>query len=264
MPKINSLTSNALSLEDELTQVQDLIRKEPTKSLHRVHLFQLQVVMGLWDKALIQLQAAARFDDKANSMAQDYREVIRCEVYRTQVFAGTNKPNFLGDQYPWMLDMLKAIAAFETGDSELALEFRTRSLDCAPAHAALIDGVQVQWIADADSRLGPICEVLVNGQYCWLPFGDIKVMTIEKPQDLRDLVWIPISVQLKDESFYSGFIPTRYPGTELKASDELSLSRLTAWTNQGDEVWFGLGQRVLVSDVGEHPLLDIRKIEFLS
>jgi type VI secretion system protein ImpE len=262
MLNIDSLTLNTLSLADKLARVQDSIRKEPTKSLHRVHLFQLQVVMGLWDKALMQLQAAARFDNKASAMAQAYREVMRCEVYREQVFAGLRKPNFLGDQHPWMLDMLKAIAADAAGDATLALELRNQSLESAPTHTALIDGVQVDWIADADSRLGPICEVLINGQYCWLPFGDIKAMTIEKPQDLRDLVWIPISVQLKDETTHSGFIPSRYPGTELSADDDLRLAKLTTWTDQGDEVWFGLGQRILISDVGEHPLLDIRKIEF--
>jgi type VI secretion system protein ImpE len=260
MLNIDSQPSNSLPLAVKLAQVQDSVRRDPTNSLLRVHLFQLQIVLGAWDKALMQLQAAARFDVKANAMAQ----VIRCEVYRSQVFSGSRQPNFLGEQHAWMLDMLKALAGETTGSRAAAQELRAQSLDNAPAHTASVDGVQVEWMADADSRLGPICEVLVNGQYCWLPFCDISVITIEKPQDLRDLVWLPMSVQLRDASTYSGFIPSRYPGTELNESDDLRLSRLTTWTDQGDEVWFGLGQRILVSDVGEHPLLDIRKIEFAS
>jgi type VI secretion system protein ImpE len=264
MLNIDSQPSNSHSLAERLTQVQDSIRRDPTNGSHRVHLFQLQIVVGLWNKALMQLQAAARFDVKANAMAQAYREVIRCEVYRSQVFSGLRQPNFLGEQHKWMLDMLKALVAEAAGSNAEAQELRVRSLNNAPAHTASIDGVQVEWMADADSRLGPICEALINGQYCWLAFCDISVLTIEKPQDLRDLVWSPMSVQLRDGATYSGFIPCRYPGTELNESDDLRLSRLTTWTDQGDDVWFGLGQRILVSDVGEHPLLDIRKIEFAS
>jgi type VI secretion system protein ImpE len=264
MLNIDSKLTSSLSLAEKLAQVQGSIRSDPTNSLLRVHLFQLQVVHGSWDKALMQLQAAARFDTKANAMAQAYREVIRCEVYRSQVFSGLRQPNFMGEQHVWMLNMLKALVAEATGDNATAQDLRAQSLENAPAHTATIDGVEVAWVADADSRLGPICEVLINGQYCWLPFGDICVLSIEKPQDLRDLVWLPMSVQLRDGSSYSGFIPSRYPGTELNESDDLRLSRLTTWSEQGDEVWFGLGQRVLVSDFGDHPLLDIRKIEFVS
>jgi type VI secretion system protein ImpE len=264
MLNIDSQPSNSLPLAEKLAQVQDSVRRDPTNSLLRVHLFQLQVVLGAWDKALMQLQASARFDVKANAMAQAYREVIRCEVYRSQVFRGLRQPNFLGEQHVWMLNMLKALVAEATENNAAAQELRVESLDNAPAHTASVDGVQVEWIADADSRLGPICEVLVNGQYCWLPFCDISVITIEKPQDLRDLVWLPMSVQLRNASTYSGFIPSRYPDTELNESDDLRLSRLTTWIDQGDDVWFGLGQRIFVSDVGEHPLLDIRKIEFAS
>jgi type VI secretion system protein ImpE len=264
MLNINSQPSNSLSLAEKLTQVQDSVRREPTNSLLRVHLFQLQVVLGLWDKALMQLQAAARFDPKSNAMAQAYREVMRCEVYRAQVFNGKRQPNFLGNQHTWMLDMLKALAAETTGENVVAQDLRTQSLESAPTHTASIDGVSVEWIADGDSRLGPICEVLINGQYCWLPFCDIKVLTIEKPQDLRDLVWSPMSVQLRDETTYSGFMPSRYPGTESNESDDLRLARLTTWVDKGNDAWFGFGQRVFVSDVGEHSLLDIRKIEFTS
>ena len=40
------------------------------------------------------------------------------------------------------------------------------------------------------------------------------------------------------------------------------LSRKTTWTEAGTDRWHGLGQRVLISDGGEHDLLGIRSIEF--
>ena len=45
--------------------------------------------------------------------------------------------------------------------------------------AAIIDGKAFAWIADADMRLGPICEAVINGRYYWLPFVHIARIVIE-------------------------------------------------------------------------------------
>ena len=53
-------------------------------------------------------------------------------------------------------------------------------------HARLFD-----WIADADSRLGPVLEVVLNGRYTWVPFDALSKVSIDAPEDLRDMVWLP-------------------------------------------------------------------------
>jgi len=54
-----------------------------------------------------------------------------------------------------------------------------------------MDGKPFEWIADGDSRLGPLLEVILEGRYVWVPFCRIKRVNIERPADLRDLVWAP-------------------------------------------------------------------------
>ena len=49
-----------------------------------------------WDRALSQLQVAAQLSPLAIPMAQTYREAIRCELYRAEVFAGRRQPSLLG------------------------------------------------------------------------------------------------------------------------------------------------------------------------
>ena len=34
-----------------------------------------------------------------------------------------------------------------------------------------IDGRPFEWIADADTRLGPVLEAVINGRYYWVPFS---------------------------------------------------------------------------------------------
>ena len=117
------------------------------------------------------------------------------------------------------------------------------------------------WIADADSRLGPMLEVLVNGRYSWIPFARLKRVQIEKPTDLRDFVWCPIQLLLANGGEFVGLVPTRYPGTEASDDPRLLLSRATEWRQPAGDTMLGLGQRMLATDAGEYPLLDVRVIE---
>jgi type VI secretion system protein ImpE len=40
------------------------------------------------------------------------------------------------------------------------------------------------------------------------------------------------------------------------------LGRRTEWVQAGTDGWTGVGQRMLATDAGEFPLLDIRQVEF--
>jgi protein involved in temperature-dependent protein secretion len=33
------------------------------------------------------------------------------------------------------------------------------------------------WLADADVRLGPVLEAIVDGKYYWIPFGNLSAIT---------------------------------------------------------------------------------------
>jgi type VI secretion system protein ImpE len=57
-----------------------------------------------------------------------------------------------------------------------------------------------------------------------------------------------------------GVIPTRYPGSESADEAALSLARKTVWTEASPEVYCGAGQRILATDQGEHPLMDVRTV----
>ena len=61
-----------------------------------------------------------------------------------------------------------------------------------------------------------------------------------------------------------GLIPTRYPGSEAHADPAIRMARLTSWEDIGADTFFGCGQRLLATDSGEYPLMDIRSIELNS
>jgi type VI secretion system protein ImpE len=55
-------------------------------------------------------------------------------------------------------------------------------------------------------------------------------------------------------------VPTRYPGSQDSADGLICLARKTEWSEIGADRWAGLGQRVLVTDAGEHDLMGVRNI----
>ena len=48
-------------------------------------------------------------------------------------------------------------------------------------------------MTDADQRLGPVLEAVINGRYFWIPFQRISRIELDAPADLRDAVWTPAS-----------------------------------------------------------------------
>ncbi|MDQ6620842.1 MAG: virulence protein SciE type, partial [Pseudomonadota bacterium] len=88
-------------LGEELKRLQANVREHPDDPKLRTYLFQLLAVQGDWQRALNQLQVVAQIDAGALPMAQMYREAIRCEAFRTEVFAGRRTPSILGEPPGW-------------------------------------------------------------------------------------------------------------------------------------------------------------------
>lgn len=248
-------------LSETVKALQADARRAPAELKFRVFLFQVLVLQGQWERALKQLQVAATVDAEATSLAAAYRELIRCEVLRADVFHGRRAPVLMGDPAPWMAMMVQALALTAEGRHEAAEELREEALEAAPVSPGVLNGEPFAWIADSDSRIGPMLEVIVRGRYCWLPFARVQSLVIDAPVDLRDLVWTPAKLGLDGMEAIDCFIPTRYPGTEL-ASDALRLSRKTEWSAHGRATACGLGQRMFVTDTSELGLLDVRRVDF--
>lgn len=240
------------------------IRKEPAKAELRVLLFQLYCITGSWERALGQLGTAATLDPGTEEMARAYREVLRCEVYRNKVFAGLKAPLFLGEPDSWLGKMVEALRLNAEGRLPDAAALRNEALSAAPATTGRIGDQYFEWIADMDSRLGPVLEAMINGKYYWVPFHHLKNLEIEAPTDLRDLVWVPAKMTFATGGEQVAFLPVRYPGSEASSDDDVLLARKTDWRAIDDETYFGIGQRMFSTDLGEYPLLDTRGIELNS
>lgn len=245
-----------------LSALQDAVRKDASNPKHRIFLFQLLSVLGQWNRALTQLNVAAELDAACLPMAQTYREAIQCEALRAEIFSGKRAPLIFGQPEPWMVHLLEALKRDAEGDAAGAASARAAAFEDAPASPGSVNGEAFEWMADADQRLGPVIEAIINGRYFWVPMIRISRIVFDPPVDLRDAVWTAVTFTWTNGASTVGLIPTRYDGTLGGGDEALLMSRRTEWVEEGRQAGHGLGQRMLITDTAEYALMDLRSIEF--
>ncbi|MGB7218847.1 MAG: type VI secretion system accessory protein TagJ [Vicinamibacterales bacterium] len=243
-----------------LAHLQEQVRARPADPKLRIFLFQLLCVLGQWDRALNQLKVASELDPGALAMAQMYGEAVRCEAIRREVFEGKKSPVVFGQPEQWLALLIESLLLAGRGEPKKSEELRLRAFEEAETSAGDINGQPFAWICDADSRLGPVLEAVVNGRYYWVPFSRVSRIAIEAPEDLRDVVWMPAHVQFENGGELVALIPTRYPGSEASGDALIALARKTVWDEVGPGTHHGLGQRILATDAGDVPLMEIRSL----
>ena len=82
--------------------------------------------------ALAELQAQVRKEPAASlPMVQTYREAIRCELFRADVFAGRRSPLVFGDPEPWVALLLEALRLTADGHYARARATRDQAFESA-------------------------------------------------------------------------------------------------------------------------------------
>jgi len=268
-------------LDEALAALQTQVRTKPADAKLRVFLFQLLAVQGSWERALTQLNVAGELDAGTLAMVQTYREAIRCELLRAEIFAGKRSPLIFGQPDEWLALLMQALRLTAEGKHAAAADLRAKAFDAAPATSGTIatdtqariaserSGAEktpptvthFDWLADADSRLGPVIEAVFNGRYYWVPLHRVQRLVVEPPADLRDVVWMPAHFVWANGGDTVALLPTRYADSESSSDPLIKLARKTDWTEPVPGVYLGLGQRMFMADSGEFSLMDVREIK---
>jgi len=243
-----------------LKALQPRVRERAADAKLRTFLFQLLAVLGQWPRALDQLKVCGELDASTLAMVNTYSAAVQCERVREAVFAGSATPHVFGPPTDWIAQLAQALQLDAQGQAAQAATARAAALDAAPASRGRLNDTDFEWIADADSRLGPTLEGVINGRYGWLPFEHVSELAIEPVVDLRDLIWAPAQLTFANGAGTVCLLPVRYPGTAAQPDGALQLARKTEWLELADGQYRGLGQRVIATDSAELGLLQVKSL----
>ncbi|MCU1232312.1 MAG: virulence protein SciE type [Candidatus Solibacter sp.] len=227
-------------LTEAIGSLQSFLRDHPSDKRARNFLFELLCFAGEYERARKQLAVLADESQGSRFGIAFYLAALSGEVERQAYY---EEPAADGQASP-------ASPPSSTSNSIAG------SWNGKPFHG----------IRDMDARLGESLEFLAAGKYHRLPFRYLKRLQIEPPVKVRDLFWLPATIETTADlgamEYPSILIPVLYPHTYLLDDDQTRLGRATEWAAGEDGREMPCGQRILLFGEEEAPLLSIRTIEF--
>jgi type VI secretion system protein ImpE len=213
------------------------LRNNPSDTRRRSFLFELLCFSGEYERAEKQLDVLAEAGPNSEIGALLYRSALHAQRARQDLFQKKEYPK-------------------PSGGPSSAAESITGTLN----------GKAFQTITDADPRIGPRLEVFAGGNYLWLNFEHLASIQIPQPRRLRDLIWTPAVVRvgpaLKSTELGEVLLPVLSPFAWQHSDDAVRLGRMTVWEEGESGEAVPVGQKMLLVDGEEFPLLDIRQLEF--
>jgi type VI secretion system protein ImpE len=223
-------------LNDAIQALNNEVRNHPEDSKRRIFLFELLCFAGEYDRAEKQLNVLGSNDVNKEMGALVYRSTLLAERKRNEMFTNKDYPKPAGN-------------TAATGKEV----------------SGTLNGKSFKSISDADPRIGTRLEVFAGGSYLWMNFEHLASVTMDQPKRLRDTLWAPaklaVGPALKDTELGEILLPALTPFAWQDPEDAVRLGRMTARveTEAGEAV--PVGQKMLLVDGEEFPLLEIRNLE---
>ena len=217
-------------LDEAIDALSAELRDNPTDSRRRTFLFELLCFAGNYDRAEKQLDVVGQGSKEAEMGALLYHSALHAERMRQQMF--------------------------ESGTFPLSSPPR--------AVSGTLNGKPFQSLTDADPRIGARLELFAAGSYTWIPFEQIDSVQMLPPKRLRDMLWAPAIVRtgesFKGMELGEVLIPAIAPLTWRQADGALRLGRVTEWEALDDDTAAPIGQKLLLVDDEEFPILEVREL----
>jgi len=217
-------------LDEAIDALSAELRDNPADARRRTFLFELLCFAGNYDRAEKQLDIVGQGSKEAEMGALLYHSALHAERMRQQMF-----------------------------------ESRTFPLTSSPKPVSgTLNGKTFSSLTDADPRIGARLELFAAGQYTWLPLEQIESVRMLPPKRLRDMLWAPAIVRTA-ESFRGMelgevIIPAIEPLTWRHADGAVRLGRVTEWEALDDDSNVPIGQKLLLVDDEEFPILELREL----
>ena len=220
------------------------LRDHPSDAQRRTFLFELLCFAGNWDRADKQLEILAGTDFSGSVPVNGKDRRIGALLYRAAINAEKTRAEVLRDKAR-LSDTAAPVAEKLSGT---------------------LNGREFASFEDADPRISGRLEVLAGAEYLWIPLEQIESVEMEAPKRLRDLLWAPAKIRttagFKGSDLGDVLLPVLSPFSFTHADDQVRLGRMTVWEAAAEgDVEVPFGQKMLLVDGEEIPLLELRKLE---
>ncbi len=239
------------------------VKAAPGDLGQRVLLAELLLFAGNLERADVILDAASQVDPSAMLVVSEFRQLLRAETARRQLYRDGRVPEFLGEPEPSEQASLAAFVAVRAGDTAEASAKAEEAESMRPHRAGFAGDKPFDDFRDASDLHAGFIETLTStGKYFWVPVSRIETMLFHPPKRPRDLAWRRCSMTVSGGPDGDVYIPVTYFAEADSTDDEHRLGRATSWTDEADGPVRGIGQRVFLLGDEDVGIMDLDSIEF--
>jgi type VI secretion system protein ImpE len=248
-------------LNDALAAAQAALRKAPTDLGARVLLAELLAFSGNLERADVILDAASTIDPSSAVVVAEFRQLVRADMARRQLFRDGRVPEFLGEPTDTQRLQLAALVALRAGDLAEAATQAAGAEAVRPHASGSHNGTPFDDFRDVDDLLAGSVEVLTTtGKYYWIPTERLISVTLHPPKRPRDLLWRRASMSVDAGPDGDVYIPVVYAGDDL--SEVHRLGRETDWQQAEGGPVRGVGQRVFLLGEDDVAIMELGNLTF--
>jgi type VI secretion system protein ImpE len=250
-------------LADALVAANAAVKAAPADLGQRVLLAELLVFAGNLERADVILDAASQIDPSALTVVAEFRQLLRAETARRQLYRDGRVPEFLGEPEPTERASLAALVALRAGDVAAALAKAEEAETLRERRPGKAGDKPFDDFRDASDLHAGFIETLTStGKYYWVPVSRIETMQFYPPKRPRDLAWRRCSMAVTGGPDGDVYIPVTYFAEGAANDDAHRLGRETSWTEAGDGPVRGIGQRVFLVGDEDAGIMDLATVTF--
>lgn len=251
-------------LDEAIAAMNGRVKANPSDAKPRIYLAELLCLAGNLERADLQLDTASKVDTTVAVWVAAFRNVLRAELSRREVFEQGRAPEFVGQPGPVLTAHLKALLALREGAGAEAADLLALAETARKAVAGQCNGSAFEDFRDLNDLTANFLEVLTGGgAYYWIPLDQIGSIEFLAPQRTRDLIWRRARVEVTDGPEGEVFIPTLYAGShDATCANDIRIGRATDWVELEGGVVRGLGQRSFLVGEEDLSIMALEAIEF--
>lgn len=250
-------------LADAVAAAGAAVKRAPADLGARILLAEMLAFSGNTERADVILDAATDIDPSASVAVAEFRQLLRAEVARRQLFRDGRVPEFIGEPTDCQRAALAALVALREGDAAEAARLGAEAEALRPHVAGMRDGHAFEDLRDGDDLLAASFEVLTTtGKYFWIPVARVASIEFHAPKRPRDLLWRRATMSVTDGPDGDVYLPVTYALPEGTADDSLLLGRSTDWAGPESGPVRGLGQRTFLIGEEAVAIMELKQLIF--
>jgi type VI secretion system protein ImpE len=254
-------------LDDAIAAANAAVRGAPAEAGPRLLLAEFLLFSGNAQRADTLLDALTTMEPAVAVPVAAFRQLLRAEEARRQVWTEGRVPEFLGAPPAHVMRLLEALVALRGGDAAEAGRLAREAEAARPPSAGTANGTAFDDFRDGDDLCAGFLEVLTTtGKYFWIPTERIAEAQFHKPERPRDLFWRRVTMSVRDGPDGDVFVPALYLPSDPAQADPIRLGRATEWIGgdgaPGNGPVRGLGQRMFLVGEEGRTVMELAELTF--